>query len=95
MSTATAINPTELETGKAYHVSRETPLMLADPVDPSIEDIEKVDYIPKGGVFTVLESFTLRNKIWYRAVWNSREGWINSIALLGQHLAEKKKKKKR
>lgn len=95
MNVATAINPTELETGKAYHVSRETPLMLADPVNPSIEDIEKVERIPQGGIFRVLESFDLRNKLWYRASWNSKEGWINSIALFGQRLAVKKKKKKR
>lgn len=95
MTGAMQILPTELKTGKSYHVSRETPLMLADPVNPTIDDIGKVARIPTGGVFTVLESFDLRNKTWYKAVWNQTEGWINSIALFGQRIKAKRTKKKK
>ena len=84
-----------LETGKAYIVSRETPLMpIRFPANVSelLCAVSERGIIPKGGRFIVSETDRSDAAPWYRVTAWDREstelgvGWINSAALLGQSL---------
>jgi hypothetical protein len=87
-----SLNPLELEIGRTYIVSKQTPLMPShSPADP-LAALQQMKQIPKGGLFKVLETVKKRGSPWYKVVARDQmkspigEGWINSTALLGQEL---------
>jgi hypothetical protein len=94
---APSLNPRALDTGATYVVSRETPLMpFHSPADP-LEAIKKMKHIPEGGSFVVVDvHYKTIDHPWYkvraygRAKTSLGTGWINSNALLGQHLGRSK-----
>jgi len=87
------VDPRHLRKGRAYTVSKETPLMPShNPADP-IAAIQQMKRIPAGGRFRIIGQIQKRNKPWYEVTaWDSKRkkigrGWINSIALVGQDLS--------
>jgi hypothetical protein len=87
-----SLNPDNLDIGKKYIVSKQTPLMPSyNPADP-IAALQKMRQIPKGSAFKVLKMAKQKNTPWYKVVaFDQRHlqigtGWINSTALYGQKL---------
>jgi hypothetical protein len=86
-------DPLNLKLGTTYRLAKRTPLMPElEPVDPlkAIEDIRQMEV---GTLVRVIAVQDLRNSPWYHVtVRNGSQagatGWINSIALLGQDIAE-------
>ncbi len=74
-----------LQVGQKYQLSKETPLMPElEPADP-LGALEKMTYIPAGGTIEILQVATKQGSPWYHvSVQGIGEGWINSIALIGQ-----------
>jgi hypothetical protein len=80
-------NPADLQLGVSYSVSRETPVMPSSRPEDPLAAISEMTVLPGGGRFTVLRSVNQSNVRWYRVVIpDSIEGWINSIALVGQEI---------
>lgn len=78
---------TDLAMGKSYTISKETPLMPErNPTDP-LAAIAQMHTLPAGTSFTVLE-VNSESGVWYRvrSDQDGKEGWINSVALLGQEI---------
>lgn len=82
----------KLELGKSYRISKETPLMPEfEPSNPS-EALLRTKKLPPGSKITIVSIKTKNNTPWYqvRAYTPSGqsigEGWINSIALIGQEI---------
>lgn len=90
-STPEWIDPTDLEVGRAYKLSRATPLMPSpNPADP-MRALREAKQIQAGGEFRVRAiDRTTSSTPWYRVEVNSKQGiirgWINSTALMGQAL---------
>jgi hypothetical protein len=87
-----SLNPDNLDIGKKYIVSKQTPLMPSyNPEDP-IAALQKMRQIPKGSAFKVLKMAKQKSTPWYKVVaFDQRHlqigtGWINSTALSGQKL---------
>lgn len=81
-----------LEVGKSYLLSKETPLMPEfEPSDP-LEAISRAIKLQAGTNITIIERKMRGSTPWYRVRASSGsgsrigEGWINSIALIGQEL---------
>jgi hypothetical protein len=82
-------DPTGLEVGGNYVVSKPTPIMPSpNPSDP-LQAIAQIVTLESGGTFAVLEVSREPSGIWYRVRVEEGAGWINSIALLGQELTER------
>ncbi len=87
------LNPLGLDIGQSYVVSEQTPIMPShSPADP-LAAIQQMKYIPKRGVFKVLEVYYKEKyNPWYKvtafdqSIEEIGTGWINSTALLGQEL---------
>ncbi len=89
---ATKVSASDLQKGGAYIISKETPLMPEfEPADP-IAAIAKLKKLPPGSVITILSIRIKVNSPWYKVKAKSAtglsigEGWINSIALIGQDI---------
>ncbi len=89
---ATKVSAKDLQKGGVYTISKETPLMPEfEPADP-IAAIAKLKKLPPGSVITVLSIRIKVNSPWYKVKAKSAtglsigEGWINSIALIGQDI---------
>lgn len=85
-------SPRDLRVGFTYRLSRETPLMPEfEPQDP-LSALANVMRVPLEGTMTVREVRMKRGTPWYRVVANVPsgreigEGWVNSIALIGQDI---------
>jgi len=84
-------DPLSLKLGETYSVSKMTPLMPElSPSDP-MESLENVKYIQEGGLIKIILIRKKDNQPWYKVeVINNNqvigEGWINSTALIEQHL---------
>ncbi|MEA3347749.1 MAG: hypothetical protein U9Q39_01675 [Pseudomonadota bacterium] len=85
-------DPTDIGVGETFLVSKETPLMpYLDPANP-MEAISKMKRIPKSGGFEVFDKASKNGTPWFKVRAFDRrgdfigDGWINSIALLGQQL---------
>ena len=85
----------DLKAGDSFTLSKQTPLVdELNPIDP-MEAISKMEYLPSGIEFSVLEvsyqnDDTNKNRPWYFVVVtkpsdiSGKKGWINSKALYGQ-----------
>ena len=83
---STFIDPFDLEIGARYRLSRETPLMPEfEPKDP-IRALQAIKKIPPGGTVMVISRKQKAISPWYYVRYGSHEGWINSVALVGQSL---------
>lgn len=89
---ATKVSASDLQKGGIYTISKETPLMPEfEPADPT-NAITKMKKLPPGSVITVLSIRKKANSPWYQVKAKSAagqsigEGWINSIALIGQDI---------
>ena len=89
---ATKVSTSDLQKGGVYTISKETPLMPEfEPADPTTA-ITKLKKLPPGSVITVLSIRMKVNSPWYQVKTKSAtglsigEGWINSIALIGQDI---------
>ena len=75
-----------LEIGQHYRlIGDETPLMPSHTAD-GLEGLAGMVYLPIGEVVTVIGMVSQRDTPWYHVslpARDAREGWINSIALLG------------
>ncbi len=86
------IYPLKLQIGQSYIVSKQTPLVPSpNPANPRLA-IHQIRYIPIGCGFKIHETKTDKNYPWYKVTAlnqnaeNIGSGWINSIALIRQHL---------
>ncbi|MFQ5752276.1 MAG: hypothetical protein ACE5HI_09790 [bacterium] len=80
------IDPFDLESGVRYRLSKETPLMPEfDPQDP-MRALQTAKKIPTGGVVTILSRKQKAASPWYHVRYGTHQGWINSVALVGQTL---------
>lgn len=98
------IDPTSLQKGQVFFVSRRTPLMpyLESPkgVDGLATAFRSIKYLLPGGAFKIYEVSYRHGSgdPWYRVYGINPNGshigygWINSMALMGQHLKEHKVK---
>lgn len=83
-----SVAPQQVEVGKAYQLSKETSLMPElNPADP-ISAIERIQILQAGTIIRIESEADNRGTPWYKVqvVGSGRNGWINSIALLGQSL---------
>ena len=87
-------DPQKLRIGQVFFVSKQTPLMPElNPSDP-LKAAQRMKQIPIGGAFKIEEVQKRGTTPWYRVVAIDKDhkkignGWINSIALLGQNLQE-------
>jgi hypothetical protein len=79
-------DPLNLVSQSTYRLSREVPLMPQfDPADP-LEALGAVQHLRAGAEFTVAEVRARAGTPWYRVRSAAGEGWINSVALIGQDL---------
>lgn len=85
-------SPRDLRVGFTYGLSREIPLMPEfEPRDP-LSAAANVKRIPLEGTITVREVRMRGGNPWYRVLANVPggreigEGWVNSVALLGQDI---------
>lgn len=78
------IDPTDLAVGSRYVVSKKTPVM--PHFNPS--NLNDIFHLKKTQSFKILDRKKIRQFWWYQVKVNSREGWINSIALYGQKLKQ-------
>ena len=103
-TTVSALEYDELQTGRIYIVSEQTPVMLMPDLSNGIIDVmSKIKYIASGGAFKVLliQPHVQTKTKWYRveAVVVDQEGkrtvigWVNSMVLLGQKLKPYEPKK--
>jgi hypothetical protein len=76
--TTVFIDPTALEIGATYTLSKRTPIM------PSYEvsDLSGIVYANPGDSITITRMQMVRNIVWYQV----ERGWVNSTALIGQDL---------
>ena len=86
------IDPTTLQIGKSYRLSKDTPLMPElRPFDPIVA-LGKAKKVLAGGVVGIILVKKKRNIPWYYVGFKNgstgevETGWINSIALMGQSL---------
>ena len=89
-----SLDPKNLDIKHIYVTSKETPLMpYFDSGD--ISDINLIKYIPVSGYFKVISKKIKTSNPWYKVDAYQKdgiyigEGWINSIALIGQKLKVK------
>ncbi len=85
-------DPVNLDVGRKYYLSEQTPLMQAyNPEDP-IADLEKMVLIPKQGIIEILDVLNYQGNPWYKVnAYGSNNvkigtGYVNSTALIGQQL---------
>lgn len=80
------VDPYQLIIGTRYRLSKETPLMPEfEPSDP-MRAIQNIKKIPAGRVVTILSKKEKGASPWYCVKYETDEGWVNSVALLGQSL---------
>jgi len=78
----------ELKIGHFYTITKDIPLMPAfDPIKP-LDAIKKIKQLPKGFLFEITIIRIKRNHPWYRVRTEIGDGWINSIALMGENIKE-------
>ncbi len=92
--TVSFMDPTALQIGKNYRLSKDTPLMPElNPSDP-ITALGRAKKVLAGGVVKIISVTKKRNTPWYYVGFKNGStgevevGWINSIALMGQSLKE-------
>lgn len=79
-------DPMGLTQGNTYRASGTLPIVPEiDPADP-IAAIASIRRLSPGEEFTVLEMKRHDNTPWYHVRTRLGEGWVNSVALLGQEL---------
>lgn len=79
-------DPLNLANETTYRTSGGVPLVAdIDPPDP-IAAIASVRRLNQGEEFTVLKRTSRGNTPWYHVRTHLGEGWINSVALLGQEI---------
>lgn len=88
----TKVNASDLKKEGVYTISKETPLMPEfEPTDPAVA-LTKMKKLPPGSVITVLSIRMKGSSAWYQVKAKTVtgqsivEGWINSIALIGQDI---------
>ena len=76
------IDPSSLIIDSEYTLSKKTPIM------PSYEvsNVKDIIYAYKGDTIIITGSKKVNNKLWYQVKFGEKKGWLNSIALFGQHL---------
>jgi hypothetical protein len=86
------LDPQKLCAGQSFIVSKQTPLMPEiEPADP-LKAIQQMKKIPKDGAFKIFNVRKKGSSSWYQVVAigpdkkKIGDGWINSIALIGQDL---------
>jgi hypothetical protein len=73
-----------LTPGSEFVLAQPVNLMPAvDPADPAAA-MAKVIRLPVGTKVQVLAIATKNSRPWYRVSAGGKEGWINSVALIGQ-----------
>lgn len=78
--------PFGLEVHTTYFAARHIPIVPEiAPTDP-IAAIAGIRQLDPGEEFTVIEVRTRENTVWYRVRTRIGDGWVSSIALLGQDL---------
>ena len=92
---ATKVSANDLQKEGVYTISKETPLMPEfEPADPTTS-LTKMKKLPPGSVITVLSIRMKGNSPWYHVKAKAAtgksigEGWINSIALIGQDIKKR------
>jgi hypothetical protein len=87
-----SLDPRNLEVGKIYILSKETPLMPYHSPSNPLAALKQVKQIPKGGMVKIMETIQKNSTPWYKIIAFDQKnkrigaGWINSTALLGQEL---------
>ncbi len=77
------IDPTTLEIGSTYTISKETPIMP----NYELKNIQtKMIMASEGAKISITDRKKVGNTVWYKISSDNVEGWINSIALFGQKL---------
>ncbi|MCK5060954.1 hypothetical protein KAR28_00220 [Candidatus Parcubacteria bacterium] len=89
------IDPSDLQIGKTYELSKETPLMPElNPTDPIVA-LGKMKKLSAGSAIKIISIAQKNNTSWYNVSFvnhstgNIDYGWVNSTALIGQSLKEK------
>lgn len=87
-----AVSPDELTPQATYRVSRETVLMPHYQAERALAQQRPIRKFPASSLVTVLEKKDVNDRTWYRVTATGKfghgrdEGWINSLALIGQEL---------
>jgi hypothetical protein len=76
------IDPSTLEVGSSYKLSKQTPIMPS-PLPGSLEGMV---YVQSGDSIQILDATKVREVVWYHVSSEDKSGWVNSIALFGQDL---------
>jgi hypothetical protein len=76
-----------MKIGDVHRVKKDTNLMPRMNLDKLSQKqlealFDKIITIPKGEYFKVTDVGKKRSIMWYRVEWRSKQGWVNSIALL-------------
>lgn len=82
------IDPTTLEVGKKYILSKKTPIMSHYKTSESdlLTDLSKIIYAQKGQSISIEKREKIENTVWYQVKLGNFHGWVNSIALFGQNI---------
>ena len=82
------LDPTELQPGEQYTLSRKTPVMPdPDPADP-MAAMDLMSYVPPGTVMVIKGTRSVDGHLWYEVTTDGDWGWVNSTALFGQGLGK-------
>ncbi|MGH7914817.1 MAG: DNRLRE domain-containing protein, partial [Candidatus Binataceae bacterium] len=87
-----AVSPYALSRQVTYRLSRETVLMPHYQAEQALAQQSLIKKIPARSLITVLEKKDVTDRTWYRVIAkgdlgrDKDEGWINSLALIGQEL---------
>lgn len=87
-----AVTPIALRPQVTYRLSRETVLMPHYRAEQALAEKRPIKKLPASSLITVLEQRNVSERVWYRVMANDRfgqghdEGWINSLALIGQEI---------
>lgn len=87
-----AISPQALTRQATYRLSRETVLMPDYEAARALAQHRPIKKLPASSLITVLERKDVNDRSWYRVIAKGEfgqgrdEGWINSLALIGQEL---------
>ena len=85
-------DPNSLENTVSYRVSRDTPLTSDPNPDAPLQAVAEMRVVPTSGSITIRERTLVAGTPWYRVSANDKsgnpigEGWVNSLALIGQEL---------
>ena len=85
-------DPTQLERGKVYRISRSTILFPDKSIAPDLEALNKAKKVPNEGTIKVLKAVKEKTRTVYYVLGRGRrgdvvgKGWVTSEHLVGQSL---------